>query len=329
MPSDRIITYKAAVLEALAEEMARDPSVVVIGEDVGAAGGVFRQTEGLFARFGAERVIDTPISEPGIVGMAVGAAMTGLRPLVEVMFGDFVTLGMDSLVNQAAKVRYLSDGAYTVPLVLRTAVGVGGSLGAQHSQSFHAWFAQVPGLQVVMPSTPHDAKGLMAAAIRSDDPVIFFEDRQLYNVQGPVPEGALVEPIGRARVVREGTDLTLIAISRGVRIAAAAADLFADRSLSAELIDLRSLVPLDMETVAASVRKTSRAVVIDLSPRAFGITGEIAARIGEDCFDWLDAPVLRIGAPQVPVPFAPALEAQVLPRPDAIVAAALAQFGLD
>ena len=249
MPSPRAVTYRAAVLEALVGEMRRDGAVIMLGEDIGAAGGVFKQTEGLFAEFGAERVIDTPISESGAFGMAVGAAMTGQRPVFELMFGDFLTLIMDQLVNQAAKIAYMSAGQFRVPLVVRTAVGVGGNLGPQHSQSLHAWPVHIPGLKVVMPSTPADAKGLMAAAIRDDSPVVFFEDRMLYNLRDAMPEGDHVVPIGSAAVKREGRDVTIIAVSRMVHTALAAAELLAKEDISAEVVDPRSLVPLDIETL--------------------------------------------------------------------------------
>jgi pyruvate dehydrogenase E1 component beta subunit len=326
MPDKRTLTLKAAIIYALRVEMAADKSIVILGEDVGVAGGVFKQTEGLFELFGAKRVIDTPISESAIVGMAVGAAMTGLRPLVEIMFGDFVTLGMDSLVNQAAKIHYLSAGRLPVPLVLRTAVGVGGNLGAQHSQGFYAWFAHVPGLKVVMPATPQDGRDLMIAALRDDNPVVFVEDRQLYNQRGPVAE-LPIDPIGKARIERAGEDVSLVAIGRGVPTALAAAEQLAGRGIAAEVINLRSLLPLDSATIGRSVRKTSRAAVIDMAPRAFGISGEIAAQINEATFDYLDAPVVRIAAPMVPVPFSPALEGLVLPKPEAIVDAVLREFG--
>ncbi len=315
-------TYRAAVLEAMASEMRRDPAVVLMGEDVGAAGGVFKQTEGLFAEFGAERVIDTPISEAGAFGIAVGAAMTGLRPVFEVMFGDFMTLVMDQLVNQAAKVHYMSAGTITVPLVLRTAVGAGANLGPQHSQTLHAWTAHVPGLKVVMPSTPADAKGLMIAAIRDDNPVMFFEDRLLYNVRGDVADDGQAIPIGCADVKRAGEDVTIIATSRMVQVALAAADLLAQESISAEVVDPRSLVPLDVETLVRSVQKTSRAMVIDGGYRQYGVTGEIAATVNEAAFDWLDAPVIRLGGENVPIPFSKSLEPLVLPDPPRLAAAA-------
>ena len=321
MPSSHSTTYRAAVLEALTSEMRRDPTVVLMGEDVGAAGGVFKQTDGLFAEFGAERVIDTPISEAGAFGITVGAAMTGLRPVFEVMFGDFMTLVMDQLVNQAAKVQYMSAGAVTVPLVLRTAVGAGSNLGPQHSQTLHAWTAHIPGLKVVMPSTPADAKGLMIAAIRDDNPVMFFEDRLLYNLRGDVPDGDEATPIGRAYIKRPGEDVTIVATSRMVQVALAAADLLAQQQISAEIVDPRSLVPLDAETLVDSVKKTSRAVVLDGGYRQYGITGEIAATIGELAFDWLDAPVIRLGGENVPIPFSKSLEPLVLPDPPRVAAA--------
>ena len=313
MPSPHSLTYRAAVLEALFGEMRRDDAVILLGEDIGAAGGVFKQTEGLFAEFGAARVIDTPISELGAFGIAVGAAMTGQRPVFEVMFGDFVTLIMDQLVNQAAKIAYMSAGQFKVPLVVRTAVGVGGNLGPQHSQSLHAWPAHIPGLKLVMPSGPADAKGLMAAAIRDDSPVLFFEDRMLYNQREAVPEGDHLVPIGSAAIKREGRDVTIIAISRMVQTALAAADLLAKDDISAEVVDPRSLVPLDVATLVASVQKTSRAIVVDGGYRQYGVTGEIAATIAEQAFDWLDAPVLRLGGADIPIPFSKSLEPLVLP----------------
>jgi len=313
MPSTRTATYRAAVLEALSGEMRLDDSVILMGEDIGAAGGVFKQTDGLFAQFGADRVIDTPISESGAFGIAVGAAMTGQRPIFEVMFGDFITLIMDQLVNQAAKISYMSASQFKVPLVVRVAVGVGGNLGPQHSQSLHAWSAHIPGLKVVMPSTPADAKGLMAAAIRDDGPVVFFEDRMLYNLRDAVPNGDYVVPIGSAEVKRLGRDVSIIATGRMVHTALAAAELLAKEEISAEVIDPRSLVPLDVDTLVASVKKTSRAIVLDGGYRQYGITGEIAATVTEHAFDWLDAPVIRIGGADVPIPFSASLEPLVLP----------------
>lgn len=315
MSDPRIITFREAVLDALRLEMEADLSVMLIGEDVGAAGGVFKQTEGLFKQFGATRVIDTPISEPGAFGMAIGAAMAGARPVFEVMFGDFMTLCMDQLVNQAAKVRYMSNGRACVPLVLRTTMGTGANLGPQHSQSFHAWAAHVPGLKLVVPSNPADAAGLMRAAIRDDDPVLFFEDRLLYTAKGPVGADVPLVPIGKARVLREGRDVTIIGIGRMAQFALDAALRLAADGIEAEVIDPRTLVPLDAEALVASVCKTHRAIVVDGAPRAFGVTGEIASIINEEAFDWLDAPVMRLGSADTPVPMSRSLEP--LWRPDA------------
>lgn len=325
MPSARPLTYRAAVLEALFGEMRRDNAVIMLGEDIGAAGGVFKQTDGLFAEFGAARIIDTPISESGAFGMAVGAAMAGQRPIFEVMFGDFITLIMDQLVNQAAKLHYMSAGQFNVPLVVRTAVGIGGNLGPQHSQSLHAWLAHIPGLKVVMPSTPGDAKGLMAAAIRDDNPVVFFEDRMLYNMRDDVPDHDHIVPIGRADVKREGRDVTIIAISRMVHTALAAAELLAKDDISVEVLDPRSLVPLDIDALVASVKKTSRAIVVDGGYLQYGVTGELAATISEHAFDYLDAPVLRVGSADVPIPFSKTLEPLMLPDAEKLaqIAAAL------
>ena len=314
MVEPRVISFREAVLEALFLEMHADPNVMLIGEDVGAAGGVFKQTDGLFKTFGAARIIDTPISEPGAFGMAIGAAMAGARPVFEVMFGDFMTLCMDQLVNQAAKVRYMSNGRATVPLVLRTTMGTGANLGPQHSQSFHAWVAHVPGLKVVMPQSPADAKGLMKAAIRDNNPVVFIEDRTTYNVKGPIPDGDVIVPLGKANVVREGRDVTIVAVSRMVQIATKAADILAGEGIAVEIVDPRCIVPLDRETILASVRKTSRAVVLDAGHLDYGITGEIAAIISEQAFDYLDAPVARLAAPNVLIPCNTALEPLIVPN---------------
>jgi pyruvate dehydrogenase E1 component beta subunit len=318
--AERQVTFKDAVKEALAEEMRADAAVVLIGEDIGAAGGVFLQTKGLFEEFGGARVIDTPISESAIVGMAIGAAMTGLRPVVEIMFGDFITLGMDQLVNQAAKVRYMSAGGFTVPLVLRTAIGVGGNLGPQHSQSLHAWIAHVPGLKVVMPSNAADAKGLMKAAIRDDDPVVFFESRSSYNTRSAVPDGEHVVPLGRAAIAREGGDVSVVAVGSMVGVALQAAERLATDGIGVEVVDVRSLVPLDVAAIVASVKRTSRALVLDAGHAQFGVAGEIAATIGEQAFDWLDAPVMRVAAPNVPIPFGRTLEPLALPSRDVVAA---------
>lgn len=315
MADARMLTFREAVLAALFHEMDADSSVMLIGEDVGAAGGVFKQTEGLFKKFGAARVIDTPISEPGAFGMAVGAAMAGARPVFEVMFGDFMTLCMDQLVNQAAKVRYMSNGRARVPLVLRTTMGTGANLGPQHSQGFYAWAAHVPGLKVVAPSNPADAAGLMRAAIRDDDPVLFFEDRLLYTMKGPVGADIPLAPIGRARVLREGRDVTIVAVARMAQFALDAAQRLSADGIEAEVIDPRTLAPLDAGALVESVRKTHRAIVVDGAPRAYGVTGEIASVIHEEAFDWLDAPVMRLAAADTPVPMSRSLEP--LWRPDA------------
>jgi len=319
-PKPAPFTYRQAIREALFEEMRRDPSVIVMGEDVGAAGGVFKQTEGLLAEFGAARIIDTPISEAGAFGIAVGAAMTGLRPVFEVMFGDFLTLVMDQLVNQAAKVHYMSAGGFRVPLVLRTTIGTGANLGPQHSQSLHAWCAHIPGLKVALPATPADAKGLLKAAIRDDNPVIVFEDRFSYTMMGAPPAEEIV-PLGRAAVARAGRDATVIAVGGMVRVALKAAELLQHENISIEVIDPRTLVPLDVETLVASVRKTNRALVVDLGHRSYGVTGEIAATVGELAFDWLDAPVMRLGAANVPIPVSRTLEPLTVPDAARIAAA--------
>jgi pyruvate dehydrogenase E1 component beta subunit len=312
-PDARATTYRAAVIEALAEEMRRDPAVVLMGEDIGRAGGVFRQTEGLFDEFGAERVIDTPISEAGAFGMAVGAAMAGLKPVFEVMFADFMTQVMDQLVNQAAKLAYMSAGAMSVPLVLRTTMGTGASLGPQHSQSPYAWACHVPGLKVIVPSDAGDAKGLMISAIRDPNPVLVFEDRLLHTRRGIVADGPV--PIGRAAVKRAGRDVTIVAIGRMVALAQDAARMLAAEGIEAEIIDPRSLVPLDVEALCASVRRTHRVLVVDGGARSYGAAAEIAATLSDLAFDWLDAPVTRLAGSDTPVPLARTLEP--LAQPDA------------
>jgi acetoin:2,6-dichlorophenolindophenol oxidoreductase subunit beta len=314
MPEVREITYRAGIIEALRQEMRDDPTVVVLGEDVGAAGGVFKQTEGLFAEFGAERVIDTPISESGAFGIAVGAAMTGLRPVFEVMFGDFLTLVMDQLVNQAAKVHYMSNGLFSAPLVLRTTMGTGANLGPQHSQSLYAWAAHVPGLKIVVPSTAYDAKGLYRSAVRDDNPVLIFEDRLLYNTKTSVPEEPYAVPFGRCDVKRAGADVTIVAVGRMVHAALAAAKRLADEGIDAEVVDPRSLVPLDVEGLVRSVRKTNRALVVDGGHRQYGAAAEIAATLSEEAFDWLDAPVMRLAGEDVPIPLSRSLEPLVQPN---------------
>lgn len=310
----RELTFAQAVREALAEEMRRDARVCILGEDVAEAGTPFKVLSGLVEEFGTTRVFDTPISEAGFTGVAVGAAMTGLRPVVDIMFGDFLTLTMDQLVNQAAKVHYMSGGHWRVPLVVRTTLGATRRSAAQHSQSLHAWFSHVPGLKVVMPSTPADAKGLLKSAIRDENPVIFFEDKMMHHkLKGPVPEGDYSIPLGVAEVKRDGTDITLIATSSMVQVALGAADLLAQIGISAEVVDPRTLWPLDRQTLVDSAKKTSRVVIIDEGYGRYGVTAELAAVISEEAFFDLDGPVIRMGAMHVPIPFSPPLEDLTVP----------------
>lgn len=312
----REITLSKAVNEAIAEEMRRDPAVFLIGEDVAEAGTPFKVLSGLVQEFGRERIIDAPISEPGFMGIAVGAAMTGSRPIVDLMFGDFIFLAMDQLCNQAAKTHYMSGGKLKAPLVLRTNLGATRRSAAQHSQSLHALVAHIPGLKVALPSSAYEAKGLMKTAIRDDNPVVIFEDKLMYNDKAPVPEEEYLIPFGVANILREGRDITLIATSSMVQVAQKAAEMLAAESgVSAEVIDPRTIVPLDEETILRSVRKTGRAIVIDEGHQSFGVTAEIASRINEKAFYHLDAPVQRIGAMDVPVPFSPPLEDLTVPTP--------------
>src|ERR1700736_1555960 len=309
----RELTFAQAVKEALAEEMRRDPTVFVIGEDVAEAGTPFKVLSGLVEEFGAERVMDTPISEAGFTGMGVGAAMTGLRPVVDIMFGDFLTLTMDQMVNQAAKVHYMSGGTWKVPMVLRTTLGATRRSAAQHSQSLHAWLCHVPGLKVVMPSTPYDAKGLLKTAIRDENPVAFFEDKMMYKLKGPVPAGDYTIPFGVADVKRAGKDITIVATSSMVQVALGAAALLEKVGISAEVIDPRTTSPLDKQALIESAKKTSRAIVVDEGYERYGVTAELASVIAEGAFYHLDAPVKRIGAMDVPVPFSPVLEDLTVP----------------
>jgi acetoin:2,6-dichlorophenolindophenol oxidoreductase subunit beta len=324
---ERVLTYGQALNEALHEEMARDDRVIVMGEDVAVAGGVYKVTAGLLEAYGEARVLDTPISEAGIAGLALGASMTGLLPVVEIMFGDFLFLAMDQLLNQAAKVRYMSGGKLGAPLVVRTTLGAGRRAAAQHSQSVHAMFAHIPGVKVVLPSDPADAKGLLKSAIRDPDPVVFFEDKLSYGNSGPVPEGETLVPIGRAAIKRSGSDVTLVATSRSVADAMSSAQELSGDGIEAEVVDLRTLSPLDSELVVASVRKTGRCVVIDQGHRRFGAAAEIAALIMEEAFDSLKAGVLRVAAMDVPAPYSPPLEDLTLPGQERIVQAARALLG--
>ena len=312
--SVREISFGDAIREALTEEMRRDPTVVLLGEDVAEAGTPFKVVKGLVDQFGKDRVIDTPISEAGFTGLGVGAAMTGMRPVIDIMFGDFIALIMDQLVNQAAKIHYMSGGSWKVPLVVRATMGATRRSAAQHSQSLHAWPSHVPGLKVVIPSTPYDAKGLLKSAIRDDNPVVFFEDKISYSkVKGHVPEEEYTIPLGLADVKREGRDITLVATSSMVQVALAAAAMLEAVGVSAEVVDPRTTWPLDEDTIVESVKKTSRAIVIDEGHIRYGVTGEIAAVIAERAFYDLDGPVRRLGARHVPIPFSPGLEDATVP----------------
>ncbi|HEX6502730.1 MAG TPA: alpha-ketoacid dehydrogenase subunit beta [Terriglobales bacterium] len=310
---ERDLTFAQAIREALAEEMRRDQTVCIFGEDVAEAGTPFKVLSGLVEEFGAERVIDTPISEAGFTGIGVGAAMTGLRPVVDIMFGDFITLTMDQMANQAAKVHYMSGGKWKVPMVMRTTLGATRRSAAQHSQSLHAWFSHVPGLKVVLPSTPRDAKGLLKTAIRDDNPVVFFEDKMMYKMKGPVPEEDYTIPFGVADIKRPGDDVTIVATSSMVQVALGAAQLLEQNGISAEVIDPRTTWPLDEKTLVDSTKKTGRAIVVDEGYGRYGVAGEIAAVIAEGAFYDLDAPVKRMGAMHVPIPFSPPLEDVTVP----------------
>jgi len=320
----RELTMAEAVREALSEEMRRDPTVFIMGEDVAEAGTPFKVLSGMVEEFGKSRVIDTPISEPGFTGIGVGAAMTGLRPVVDIMFGDFLTLVMDQLVNQAAKVHYMSGGAWKVPMVLRTTLGASRRSAAQHSQSLQAWLSHVPGLKVVMPSTPYDAKGLLKTAIRDDNPVIFFEDKMMFRLKGPVPVEDYTIPFGVADIKREGEDITIVATSSMVQVALGAATLLEEIGISAEVVDPRTTWPLDEKTLIESAKKTSRAIVIDEGYEKYGVTAEIASVIATGAFYDLDAPVKRIGAMHVPIPFSPPLEDATIPTEKGVFEAARA-----
>ncbi|HEV2661514.1 MAG TPA: alpha-ketoacid dehydrogenase subunit beta [Ktedonobacteraceae bacterium] len=309
----REITLGQAIREALAEEMRRDQYVFIMGEDVAEAGTPFKVLSGLVEEFGTGRVIDSPISEAGITGIGVGGAMTGLRPVIDIMFGDFLGIAMDQLFNQAAKVHYMSGGKLSVPMVLRTTLGATRRTAAQHSQSLHAWVSHIPGLKVVLPSTPYDAKGLLKTAIRDNNPVVFFEDKMMYQLKGPVPEEDYTLPFGVADIKRTGTDITLVATSSMVQIALAAAEILEKIGISAEIVDPRTTVPLDTATLIESAKKTSRAIIVDEGYEQYGVTAELASVIADGAFYYLDAPVKRMGAMNVPVPFSPVLEDMTVP----------------
>ncbi len=317
--SMRRISFGDAIREAIDEEMARDSQVFMIGEDIGAAGSVFKIFTGLQDTYGPERIIDSPISEAGIAGIGVGAAITGMRPIVDIMFGDFTTMVMDQMVNQAAKTHYMSGGKLTVPMVLRTTMGAGRASAAQHSQSLHAWLSHVPGVKVVAPSTPRDAKGLLKSAIRDDNPVAFFEDKMMYAWPGEVPDTEYLIPLGKGDIKREGQDITIVATSSMVHESLSAAETLASLGIAAEVVDPRTVSPLDTELLIASARKTSRALVVDEGCQQYGVTGEIASVIADGAFYYLDAPVKRMGAMDVPVPFAPSLETVTIPDAAGIV----------
>ncbi len=317
----REITYREAIREALREEMRRDDRVFILGEDVAAAGGVFKVTQGLLAEFGPERIFDTPLSESAIVGAAVGAALMGMRPVAEVMFADFTTIAMDGIVNHAAKVHYMSGGEVSAPLVVRMAYGAGPKWGSHHTQSVESWLANVPGLTIVMPSTPADAKGLLTAAIRTPNPVIFLEHKLLYGKKGEVPEGEYIVPIGKADIKRPGDNVTIVASGMMVDRALGAARILAAEGVSAEVIDLRSVQPLDEETILESVEKTGRLVVVHEAPVRGGFGGEIAAVVASKALGFLDAPIQRVGAPWTPVPFGPVLVDAYVPKEADIIQA--------
>lgn len=315
------MTYAQALNAALRAEMRRDPNVVLLGEDVGVHGGVFTVSKGLLEEFGPERVRDTPISEAAFIGLATGAAMTGLRPVVEIMYMDFMLVAADSVVNQAAKLRYMTGGQVQVPLVIRTQQGGGRGNAAQHSQSLDALWAHVPGLQVVLPATPYDAKGLLRSAIRENNPVMFIEHKLLYFTTGDVPDGDYLLPIGKAEVKREGTDVTIVGISRSVLHALQAAERLAQEGISAEVIDPRTIRPMDFETIIHSVQKTHRLVLVHEAVQFGSIISEIAATIQERAFDFLDAPIARVGGADSPVAYSLPLEQAQLPNADTLIAA--------
>jgi pyruvate dehydrogenase E1 component beta subunit len=314
------LTYREAVAAGIAQEMARDERVVMLGEDIAGAGGVFKTTVGLLERFGPKRVRDTPISEQAIVGAAMGAAMTGLIPIVEIMFSDFFAVCWDMIANEIAKARYMCAGQLALPLVIRTANGAGARFGAQHSQSVENWAMAVPGLKVVAPSTPADVKGLLAAAVRDPDPVVFFEHKGLMAIRGEVPDGEHVDRLGTARVLRTGSDITMIALAAMVPRALAAAErLERDHGISATVVDVRSLVPLDTRTILEEVQKTGRLYTIEENPRLCGWGAEVVSIVAEECFYDLDGPIVRITTPHVPLPAADALEDHAVPSVDRIV----------
>jgi pyruvate dehydrogenase E1 component beta subunit len=321
------MTYREAVAAGVAQEMARDDSVVFLGEDIAAAGGVFKATVGLLEKFGPERVVDTPISEQAILGAAMGAAMTGLRPIAEIMFSDFFAVCWDIVANEIAKTRYMTNGQVNLPLVIRSSNGGGVRFGAQHSQSVENWAMAVPGLKVVAPSTPRDVIGLLAGAVRDPDPVLFFEQKSLYALKGEVEDGEIVEELGRATVRREGNDVSIVALAAMVPVAIEAAQVLESEGVSAEVIDLRSLVPLDVSTVAASVIKTAHLVTVEENPRLCGWGAELSSIVAEELIYNLDGPIVRVTTPHVPLPAADSLEDAALPSPARVVAGVRRSLG--
>lgn len=316
-----IMSYREAIQRALDEEMARDENVIFFGEDVAKSGGVFKVTPGLYEKYGGLRVRDTPISETAIVGAGIGAAITGLRPVIEIMFADFAAVCLDQIVNQAAKMRYMSGGQLTVPLTIRAPQGGGMGFGAQHSQCLEAWFMSAPGLKVVVPSTPADALGLLKTAIRDDNPVVFLEHKGLYSERGDVPDGEHLLPFGTANIVRSGEDVTIVAAQRMLAVALRAADELARQGISCEVIDPRTLVPLDVATIIQSVQKTSHLITVEEAPHAAGWGAEVTTRVTDEAIWYLDAPVIRVTMEDAIVPFSPPLEAAVTPDPERVIRA--------
>jgi len=317
----REITYAEAIREALREEMIKDPNVILMGEDIAAYGGAFKITDGFLKEFGPERVRDTPISEAAIVGAAIGASLMGLRPIAEIMYMDFLPICLEQLCNQAAKMRFMSGGQLKVPIVIRTQYSLGRAHGAQHSQYIPSWLLQVAGVKVALPSTPYDAKGLLKTAMRDGNPVLYIESSLLYRVKGPVPEDEYMLPFGKTDVKREGSHVTVVAISRMVREAVAAAEMLKEQGIDAEVLDPRTIQPLDIETIVGSLKKTGRLVIAEDDSKKGGVGAEIAASIAERAIDYLDAPIVRVAAPDIPIPFSPSLEQEYMPNKEKIVEA--------
>jgi pyruvate/2-oxoglutarate/acetoin dehydrogenase E1 component len=317
----REITYAEALREALREEMLRNPDVILLGEEIGVFGGAYKITRGLLEEFGPERVRDTPISEIAIAGTAIGLALTGLKPVAEIMYMDFLPICLDQLATQAAKIHFMSGGQLKVPMVLRTQYSLGRQHGSQHSQFFPSWFFQVPGLKVVLPGTPYDAKGLLKSAIRDENPVLFVESGVLYRTKGEVPDDDYTIPLGKADIKRKGDDVTIVGVSRLVGEAMSAAKKLEETGVSAEVVDIRTLQPLDLETIVESVKRTSRLIIACDDVKTGGVGSEISAAVLESAFDYLDAPTIRVACPEMPVPFSPTLEQMYMPNADKIVEA--------